>query len=73
MFVVDTTTRLVRFRPVRVGISGDEYFEVLSGVNEGETIVSGSYQAIRDLKTGGKVRPSREAGRDSTAARRTGS
>ncbi|HKU60231.1 MAG TPA: efflux RND transporter periplasmic adaptor subunit [Gemmatimonadales bacterium] len=44
------------FRPVKVGIAGDEYFEVLDGVREGETIVGGTYQAIRDLKDGDKVR-----------------
>jgi len=73
VFVVDTVTRTVRFRPVKVGITGDEYFEVVSGVREGETIVSGSYQAIRDLKTGGRVRQARATGPDSTAARRAGS
>ena len=70
VFVVDTLTRLVRFRPVKVGITGDEYFEVLSGVREGETIVAGSYQAIRDLKTGGRVRQARSTGADSATARR---
>ena len=44
------------FRPVQVGIAGDEYFEVLSGVKEGEQIVGGPYQAIRDLKEGSPVR-----------------
>jgi HlyD family secretion protein len=44
------------FRPVKVGIAGEEYFEVLQGVKAGETIVSGSYQAIRDLKDGTKVK-----------------
>ena len=29
------------FRPVKVGIAGDEYFEVLDGLREGETIVAG--------------------------------
>jgi HlyD family secretion protein len=72
VFVVDTIAKTVRFRPVKVGITGDEYFEVVSGVREGETIVSGSYQAIRDLKTGGRVRQARATGPDSTAARRTG-
>ncbi|HEX9704255.1 MAG TPA: efflux RND transporter periplasmic adaptor subunit [Gemmatimonadales bacterium] len=47
------------FRPVRVGIPGDEYFEVLEGVQVGDTIVAGPYQAIRDLKEGAAVRPSR--------------
>jgi HlyD family secretion protein len=44
------------FRPVKVGIAGDEYFEVTDGVREGETIVAGTYQAIRDLKDGARVR-----------------
>ncbi|HET7601336.1 MAG TPA: efflux RND transporter periplasmic adaptor subunit [Gemmatimonadales bacterium] len=48
------------FRPVKVGIAGDEYFEVLDGVREGETIVGGTYQAIRDLKDGTKVKQAPE-------------
>jgi len=46
----------VTFRPVKVGIAGDEYFEVIDGLREGETIVAGTYQAIRDLKDGARVR-----------------
>jgi len=46
----------VRFRPVEVGIAGDNYFEVISGLDEGETVVSGSYQAIRDLEDGAIVK-----------------
>ncbi len=44
------------FRPVKVGVAGDEYFEVIDGLREGETIVAGTYQAIRDLKDGARVR-----------------
>jgi HlyD family secretion protein len=44
------------FRPVKTGVAGDEYFEVVDGLREGETIVAGTYQAIRDLKDGAKVR-----------------
>jgi HlyD family secretion protein len=47
---------VANFRPVRVGIAGDEYFEVVDGLHGGETIVAGTYQAIRDLKDGAKVR-----------------
>ena len=46
----------VRFRPVEVGIAGDNYFQVLSGLEEGETIVSGTYQAIRELTDGARVK-----------------
>ncbi|HET7241540.1 MAG TPA: efflux RND transporter periplasmic adaptor subunit [Gemmatimonadales bacterium] len=56
---------IATFRPVKVGIAGDEYFEVLDGVREGETIVGGTYQAIRDLKDGDKVRQA-----DTTATER---
>ena len=59
VFVVDKGT--ATFRPVKVGIAGDEYFEVLDGLKEGETIVAGPYQAIRDLKDGARVRPSKQA------------
>ena len=45
------------FRPVKVGIAGEEYFEVLSGLQAGDTIVAGTYQAIRDLKDSSRVRP----------------
>jgi HlyD family secretion protein len=47
---------LATFRPVKVGVAGDEYFEVVDGLREGETIVAGTYQAIRDPKDGAKVR-----------------
>ncbi len=45
-----------RFVPVRVGIAGDCYFEILSGLEGGEEVVSGSYQALRDLKDGDPVK-----------------
>ena len=47
---------IATFRPVRTGVAGEEYFEVIDGLREGETIVGGTYQAIRDLKDGAKVR-----------------
>jgi HlyD family secretion protein len=50
----------VSFRPVRVGIAGEEYFEVTEGLQGGEKIVAGSYQAIRELKDGAKVREAKQ-------------
>ena len=44
------------FRPVKVGIAGDEYFEVREGLKAGDSIVAGSYQAIRDMKDSTKVK-----------------
>jgi HlyD family secretion protein len=58
---------LATFRPVKVGIAGDEYFEVLDGLRGGETIVAGTYQAIRDLKDGGKVREAEDSAKVTTS------
>jgi len=44
------------FVPVRVGISGDRYFEVRSGLEAGDLVVSGSYEALRDLTDGAPVK-----------------
>lgn len=55
VFVVGTDNK-VTFRPVKVGIAGDRYFEVLSGLTAGERIVGGTYQAIRELKDGALVK-----------------
>jgi HlyD family secretion protein len=56
------------FRPVKVGIAGDEFFEVIEGVREGDSLVAGPYQTIRDLKDGATVRASKQKA-DSARAR----
>lgn len=53
---------LAQFRPVKVGIAGEEYFEVLEGLAEGDSIVGGPYQTIRDLRDGTAVRAVEERG-----------
>ncbi|NNG16075.1 MAG: hypothetical protein HKM89_06300, partial [Gemmatimonadales bacterium] len=50
---------------VKVGVAGEEHFEVLEGLREGDTIVAGPYQAIRDMKDSTKVRESASAARES--------
>lgn len=59
VFIVGADNK-VTFRPVKVGIAGDRYFEVLSGLTQGEKIVGGTYQAIRELKDGDVVREAEE-------------
>jgi HlyD family secretion protein len=60
VFVVGKDNK-VTFRPVKVGIAGDKYFEVLTGLKEGEQIVGGTYQAIRELKDGATVKDTKVA------------
>ena len=47
---------VAHFVPVEVGITGQEYFEVLSGVQPGDTVVAGPYQRIRELSDGDLVK-----------------
>jgi HlyD family secretion protein len=42
--------------PVTVGITGGEYFEVTRGLKGGETIVAGTFQAVRELENGDAVK-----------------
>jgi HlyD family secretion protein len=46
---------VVSFTPVEIGIAGQEYFEVLSGLSEGDTVVAGPYQRIRQLVDGDEI------------------
>jgi len=53
VFVADG--RVVRFQPVTTGLIGGLDIEV-SGVNEGTAVVTGPFQALRDLQDGQSVR-----------------
>jgi HlyD family secretion protein len=55
VFVVGPDNK-VTFRPVKVGVAGEKHFEVLSGLKQGDRIVAGTYQAIRELKDGALIR-----------------
>ncbi|MFM8300993.1 MAG: efflux RND transporter periplasmic adaptor subunit [Gemmatimonadota bacterium] len=60
VFVVNTDNT-VTFRPVKVGIAGEKHFEVIRGLEQGERIVAGTYQAIRELKDGQLVKEQEQA------------
>jgi HlyD family secretion protein len=66
VFIVGADNK-VTFRPVRVGIAGERHFEVLDGLKQGEKIVGGTYQAIRELKDGAVVREQVETKPDAPA------
>ncbi len=44
------------FVPVATGISGVTDIEVISGLQEGDQIITGSYKALRTLKPGAKIK-----------------
>jgi HlyD family secretion protein len=47
---------VAHFVTVKTGISGERFFEILDGLKEGDEVITGTYQAIRDLKDGDGVK-----------------
>ena len=45
----------VEFRPVETGIQGELDVEIVSGLKEGESVITGPFKALRELKPGAKV------------------
>ncbi|HYM23286.1 MAG TPA: efflux RND transporter periplasmic adaptor subunit [Vicinamibacterales bacterium] len=44
------------FHPIKLGIAGDKYFEVLSGVQAGEQVITGPYNSVRGMADGDLVK-----------------
>lgn len=49
------------FVPVKTGIAGEKYFEVLEGLTEGDQVITGPFASVRDLRDGDPVKV-RQAG-----------
>jgi HlyD family secretion protein len=46
----------VHFTPIKIGIAGEQYFEVLDGLKEGDQVVIGPFDSVRDLMDQDRVR-----------------
>jgi HlyD family secretion protein len=44
------------FVPVKTGIAGERYFEALTGVTEGDLIITGPFSEVRNLEDGDEIR-----------------
>jgi HlyD family secretion protein len=44
------------FVPIKMGIAGDRYFEVLSGLKPGDEVITGPFTAVRNIADGDPVR-----------------
>jgi HlyD family secretion protein len=44
------------FVPTKTGIAGEKYFEVLSGLKEGEQVIVGPFSSVRELADGAAVK-----------------
>lgn len=48
------------FLPIKMGIAGDKYFEVLSGLAPGDRVVTGPYNSVRGMADGDLVKADTE-------------
>jgi HlyD family secretion protein len=44
------------FVPIKMGIAGDKYFEVLSGLKPGDQVITGPYNSVRGMADGDLVK-----------------
>jgi HlyD family secretion protein len=44
------------FLPIKVGIAGDKYFEVVSGLKDGDQVITGPYNSVRSMVDGDLVK-----------------
>ncbi len=44
------------FVPIKMGIAGDKYFEVLSGLKDAEQVITGPYNSVRGMADGDLVK-----------------
>ena len=46
-----------QFEAVQTGIAGEKYFEVLSGLKDGDSVIVGPFSSVRELRDGAVVKP----------------
>ena len=51
------------FTPVKIGVAGEQYFEVLSGLKAGDRVLTGPFASVRELADGQEVRVQANAAR----------
>ena len=56
------------FVPVKVGIAGDRYFEVLEGLKAGDQVITGPFNNVRNLRDGDMVKVDTKAPERNTAS-----
>ena len=57
-----------QFVPIETGIAGERYFEALSGLNEGDFVITGPFNVVRNLSDGDPVQAKERERRDTDDA-----
>jgi HlyD family secretion protein len=56
VFLIRDKEKDVEFVPLKMGIAGDKYFEVLTGLKPGDQVVTGPYNSVRNIADGDAVK-----------------
>ena len=44
------------FTAIKTGIAGEKFFEVLTGLKDGDSVIVGPFSSVRSLKDGDQVK-----------------
>jgi HlyD family secretion protein len=53
----------VVFTPVKIGVAGEQYFEVIEGLAAGDQVITGPFASVRELTDGDSVRLQQQSSR----------
>ena len=57
VFIVrDGKSKTVEFQPIKMGIAGDKYFEILGGLKPGDQVITGPYNSVRNIADGDTIK-----------------
>ncbi len=59
------------FTPIKTGIAGDKYFEVLNGLKDGDAVIIGPFASVRELADGAAVKVEAATGAAAGAANKS--
>jgi HlyD family secretion protein len=55
------------FAPVKIGVAGEQYFEVTTGLKAGDQVITGPFASVRELADGQEVRLQANAARSAAS------
>jgi len=67
VFIVQNNKAM--FNPVKTGIAGEKYFEVLSGLKDGDAVITGPFSSVRSIADGAAVKISTAPAVESKSAK----
>jgi len=57
VFIIrDGKNKTVEFLPIKMGIAGDKFFEVVQGLKPGDQVITGPYNSVRNIADGDAVK-----------------